>query len=136
MSKKRERRRPVEGTLADRVLEALEERYPGSFPTGELTVLIFKKDTLENRQRLYRALRTLRKYGYNAHGLGRGRIALCDRQPEKLKIVVGRNSRIAFGIMGGFRTTLTALEEAQAEKEAQAIRRFLKRFLVALARTL
>lgn len=136
MSGRNRRERSAEDTLAGQVLRALEGRYPEAFPTGELTALVFGRDTLENRQRLYRALRTLRRWGYSAHGLGKGRVALCDRQPEKLEAVAGRRSKVLSGIIGGFHMIFRALEEARAEKEAQALRLFLKRLLAVMAEAL
>ncbi|WP_035107928.1 hypothetical protein [Desulfovirgula thermocuniculi] len=63
-------------------------------------------------------------------------MALCNHQLEKLKAVAGRNSKVLSGIIESFHMIFKALEEARAEKEAQALRLFLKRLLTALANTL
>lgn len=124
-------RRPRNGTLAELMLRELEAIYPGGLTVGELAVLLYGKDTTENRQKVRGVARTVRRWGFHAYGFG-GIYRLCDGEPEKLSEVVARNSKMAGGIVLSLKDIMEAISEAGAPEMASEVRLQLKEMLLEL----
>ncbi|GEA15462.1 hypothetical protein E308F_17060 [Moorella sp. E308F] len=55
-------------TLAETFLAILEEKYPEGVTTRSIAIRLFGNDSLENRIRVQRLARTLRKMGHSVWG--------------------------------------------------------------------
>jgi len=64
------RKRPKPESMAERLLELLEERYPDGIATAEAAEILYGDGSLESRIRIRRLARTLRKVGYAVYGHG------------------------------------------------------------------
>lgn len=127
--------RKKKGTVAETMLAELKKRYPDGATTGELAATLYGKNTLENRIKVPRTARTLRKWGFRAYAFG-GVYSLCDHNPEKLVQVFSRSLRGTHGWALSTEELTSGIEEAGDAVKAREARRELKKTLWKLANSL
>ncbi len=130
---RRDRRR--KSTNAQKMLDLLESRFPAGVTATEIARHLFDRDDKDARERVGRTARTLRKWGFRAHGFG-GVYNLCDRDPQRLGIVYlcALRSLSGWAISAG--NTADGIRDAGDIAKAMASRRELKQALRELASNL
>ncbi|RJX18814.1 MAG: hypothetical protein C4575_09835 [Desulforudis sp.] len=122
--------RPKKESLADRMLEMLENAYPEGVLTTEIAQEIYGSPSLENRVRVARLARSLRRLGYRAYGIG-GVYHLGTE--NVLEIVTRRYEKMACGFLLGGAEAARGMEELGDPARAKTLRQGLRK---AVAETL
>ena len=73
-------------TNAQKMLDLLVSRFPAGVTTAEIATFLYGCSNKDTRERVGRTARTLRKWGFRAHGFG-GVYNLCNEDPKKLEHV-------------------------------------------------
>lgn len=79
----------------------LLDEYSGGIPVSEAAKILYGRDGLEQRSRIYYMARSLRNQGYSVHCL-KGVCYLCGGKPELLLEVAARKERTAMGRVASF----------------------------------
>lgn len=123
-------RAPKKGSLADRMLQMLERAFPEGVPTGEIAQELYGGSGLNERVKVSRLARSLRRLGYRVYGVG-GLYHLGT--PAVLEVVNRRFCSMTCGFLVATAETARGIEEAGDSARANQLRRELKQ---AVAKTL
>lgn len=127
--------RKRKGTIAEKMLAELERCYPGGVTTRELALRLYGEDTYENRAKVSRIARTIRKWGYRAYGFG-GVYSLCNQDPAKLVQVFIRSLKGTHGWAMSAGDVTSGIKDAGDTVTARKARLELKKTLYRLAESL
>lgn len=109
------------------MLEMLEKAYPEGILTTEIAQEIYGSPSLENRVRVARLARSLRRLGYRVYGVG-GVYHLGTE--TVLEVVARRYEKMACGFLLGGVEAARGMEELGNPARAEALRRGLKKAVV------
>lgn len=128
----------IKKTLAEAFLVMLEESYPEGVPTRVAAIRLYGNDSLENRVRVQRLARTLRKMGYSVWGY-RG-IYCLNPKAGFLFAVSKDRAATTMGIAASNLTLLETFKEAKPSREERKnyakVQRELGEALMEIARRL
>lgn len=120
------------GTYADTMLTILESNHPRGVPTAELARQLFGKDGLEERIKVQRTARILRKWGFRVYGFN----GMFCTKPEEMLTVFERNAKLARGVVISTGGAADEIEKLGDPERAVEVRHRFKQMLIELANSL
>jgi len=117
-------RAPKRGSLADRMLGMLEKAFPEGVPTSEIARELYNNCGLNERVKVARLARNLRRLGYRVYGIG-GVYHLGT--PAILETVNRRLRNMTCGLLAATAETARGIEEVGDAARADELRQELKR---------